>query len=331
MDTMRYPNTLIEAIRFFSDFDNCVVVRWPNGVTCPTCNSRDVRFIAPRRTWECKNKHSRKQFSAKIGTIFEDSAINLDKWFTAMWIVTNCKNGVSSYEIARDLGVTQKTAWFMLHRIRLAMHDQEPTMLSGHVEADETFIGGLARNMHKHKKEKVIKGRGGSGKTIVMGLLERGGKGEKSQQKIIDSLDYDPKKDKKPSRVKTAIVANTDRKTLHKKIREKVEKGTTLYTDALTSYQGLEPDYVHQFVDHAETYVSGAVHTNGMENFWTLLKRSIKGTYVSVEPFHLFRYLDEQSFRFNERKLTDSERFAEVASSIADRRITYKQLTGSTK
>ncbi len=259
----------------------------------------------------------------------EDSAIPLSKWLPAMWLIANCKNGISSYELHKALGVTQKTAWFMNHRIRLAMHGQEEDMLSGTVEADETLVGGKARFMHKDRKEKTLqKGRGSAGKTIVMGLLERGEKSEKSKQKIIDSLGYNPKKDKKPSRVKTAVISNTKTKTLHSEIRANVEKGTILYTDSLDSYKGLEPDYMHQFVNHAETYVNGAVHTNGMENFWTLLKRSIRGTYVSVEPFHLFRYLDEQSFRFNERGGNDGDRFSLVASSVANKRLTYNQLTG---
>lgn len=305
------PKTLLEAIRFFSDFNNCIATRWPHGVICPTCGSKDVRFIAPRRIWECKNKHSRKQFSAKIGTIFEDSPVDLDKWFTALWMVTNCKNGVSSYEIHRALGVTQKTAWFMVHRLRLAMHDGENDKLSGQVEADETLVGGKARFMHKDRKERTLaKGRGSAGKAVVMGLLERGKKG------------------KKTSRVKAKVIPNTKTEVLQKEVRNAVETGSEMFTDALASYHGLAPEYTHQVIDHAEAYVHGNVHTNGIENFWTLLKRTIKGTYVSVEPFHLFRYLDEQSYRFNERKLTDSERFAKVASAIVDKRLTYKHLTG---
>lgn len=327
------PRTLIEAIRYFSDEDTClnfmIQLRWSAGVICPTCGSREVSFLSTRRIWKCKNKHDRQQFSIKVGTVFEDSPISLTKWLPAMWLIAGCKNGISSYEVARGLTVTQKTAWFMLHRIRMAMHGQEDGMLSGTVEADETLIGGQARFMHKDRKERTLKkGRGSAGKTIVMGLLERGEKSEKSKQKIMDSLDYNPKKDKKLSRVKTAVIKSTKTDTLHKEIRAHVEKGSTLYTDALASYQGLEPDYVHEFIDHAETYVSGAVHTNGMENFWTLLKRSIKGTYVSVEPFHLFRYLDEQSFRFNERKGTDADRFRTVAEGVVGKRLMYKHLTG---
>lgn len=328
MSTETTPKTLLEAIRFFADFSNCIVTRWPDGVTCPTCGSKDVRFIAPRKIWECKNKHSRKQFSAKIGTIFEDSPVDIDKWFVAIWLITNAKNGISSYELHRSLGVTQKTAWFMLHRIRLAMHDGDMDKLSGAVEADETLIGGKARNMHKAKKEKVLKkGRGSAGKTVVMGLLERH-TSEKEQEKVIDTLDYGPKKDKKTSRVKLSVIPNTKRQTLHAEVKENVGKGSKLFTDTLASYDGLEDEYHHEAVNHAECYVRDhVVHTNGLENFWSLLKRTLRGTYVSVEPFQ-YRYLDEQSYRFNERKLTDDERFVNVTSAISGKHLTYKGLTG---
>ena len=241
-------------------------------------------------------------------------------------MVTNCKNGVSSYEIHRALGVTQKTAWFMAHRLRLAMHEGSPEQMSGQVEADETYIGGLARSMHKHKREKKITGTGGSGKTIVMGLLER--HGIDKSQKIIDTIGEE-KKSKKASRVKVTVIPDIKKKTVQKEVKDHVKAGSEVFTDELASYAGLAPEYVHEFVNHAEEYVRGHVHTNGMENFWSLLKRGIKGTYVSVEPFHLFRYLDEQSYRFNKRKLTDSERFTKVVSLIVDKRLTYKGLTGN--
>lgn len=331
MSTETTPNTLLEAIRYFSDPENClntaVMLRWPNGITCPTCQSKDVRFLSTRRLWECKSKHPKRQFSAKVGTVFEDSPIGLDKWLAAIWLIANDKNGISSYEVHRALGVTQKTAWFMLHRIRYAMQTGSFLKMSGRVEADETFIGGLARNMHKHKKGEKITGRGSSGKTIVMGLLERH-TDEQSKQKVIDSLGYDPKKGRKASRVKVTVVPDTKRETLQTEVRSNVEAGSEVFTDELASYQGLAPEFVHEFVNHAESYVRGHVHTNSMENFWALLKRSIKGTYVNVEPFHLFRYLDEQSFRFNERKHTDGERFQTVARQLAGKRLTYSELTG---
>lgn len=250
-------------------------------------------------------KECHRQFSIKIGTIFEESPLGLDKWLPAMWLVGNCKNGISSYEIARGLGVTQKTAWFMDHRIRLSFRTGTLEKLSGHVEADETFIGGKARNMHKGKRAERITGTGGKDKTAVMGILERGG------------------------RVRTTVVGNRKKTTLQAEVRAHVEAGSALYTDALRSYDGLD-EFQHQVVDHAVEYVNGKVHTNGLENFWSLVKRGLNGTYVSVEPFHLFRYLDEQAFRFSERKTDDAGRFNLALAGIADKRVTWKELTGKT-
>lgn len=307
------PQTLQEAVVYFSNPDNCIAYlvakRWPNGVTCPECGSDKVIYLANQRRWKCKGNHPRPQFSVKVGTVMEDSPIGLDKWLMAMWLVGNCKNGISSYEIARALGVTQKTAWFLDHRIRFAWHGEATDKATGHVEADETFIGGKARNMHVAERKRRITGTGGKDKTAVMGILERG-------------------KDGKPSKVRTTIVPSRKKGTLQSEVRKHVEAGAALYTDALLSYHGLEGEYAHKVIDHAVAYVDGATHTNNLENFWALLKRSISGTYVSVEPFHLFRYLDEQSFRFNERKLTDSERFAITVSGVVGKRITWNELTG---
>ncbi len=179
------PQTLVEAIRHFADPDvalaTMVELRWPEGVCCPTCGRNDVRFIATRRVWECKSVHPKKQFSAKLGTIFEDSPLSLDKWFVAIWMIANCKNGVSSYEVHRALGVTQKTAWFMLHRIRLAMETGSFIKSDGEFEADETFVGGKAANMHKSRKAKTILGTGATGKAVVMGVLRRGSQAEHSK------------------------------------------------------------------------------------------------------------------------------------------------------
>jgi len=306
------PRTLIEAIRYFTDPDvtlrTVVELRWPNGVHCPTCGRTDVRFISTRRLWECKEKHPRRQFSAKVGTNFEDSPIDLGKWFAAIWMVANYKNGISSYEMHRALGVTQKTAWFMDHRIRLAMKTGSFLKMSGEVEADETFIGGLAKNMHRHVKERKIRGTGGSGKEAVLGIVERSS-------------------DKGPSRVKTIHVPNVRRRTLAPEIRAAVEAGSHLYTDALKSYLGLSDAYTHEVIDHAIEFVRGNVHTNNIENFWSLVKRTLKGTYVSVDPAHPDRYLDEQAFRFNERDDKDGGRFRKVVSSVAGKRLTYKELT----
>jgi transposase-like protein len=304
------PKSLQEAIVYFSNPDNCVdylvARRWPNGVICPGCGSTKVSFNPMRRTWKCSSHHAKREFSIKVGTVMEDSPIGLDKWLTATWLLTNCKNGISSYEIARDVQVSQKAAWFMLHRIRLAMQDEFfGSKLGGEVEADESFIGGKSRNMHVSKRQRRITGTGGKDKTAVMGLLERGGQ------------------------IRTIVVPNRKRAALQTEVRKHVEAGAALYTDALPSYSGLAQDYAHAVVDHAVAYVDGRVHTNGLENFWSLLKRGIAGTYVSVEPFHLFRYLDEQSFRFNNRKyMDDAARFSRAISQIVGKRLTFAQLTG---
>src|SRR5439155_18911666 len=235
--------------------------------------------------------------------------IGLDKWMVAIWLLANAKNGISSYELHRAIGVTQKTAWFLLHRIRLAMQTGGFAKFGGHVEVDETYIGGKARNMHAKKRQRVITGTGMMGKVAVMGLLERHGKDGHST-------------------MRTAVMDNTRRAALHGKIADNVRAGSFVYTDSHPSYREMTTDYVHKVIDQAEKYVDGLIHTNGCENFWSLLKRAIKGTYVSVEPFHLFRYLDEECFRFNNRKLTDAERFAHAASSIIGKRLTYKALIG---
>jgi transposase-like protein len=311
---MEEPKTLQQAILYFADPDRCIAYlaasRWPNGVVvCPTCGrGKDATYVAKRRVWQCKSRHPKAQFSIKVGTIFEDSPIGLDKWLMAMWMAANCKNGVSSYEIHRALKVTQKTAWFMLHRVRLALKDEIETPLSGTIEMDETFIGGKLSNMHKAKR-RVMGGkkRGVAGKAIVVGMLERKG------------------------RVRAKVVEERTQPILHGLIEKHVGDGATLMTDEWGGYKGT--DFQHEIINHADTYVRGLVHTNGIENFWSLLKRGINGTYVSIEPFHLFRYIDEQAFRYNNRAtkdnpLNDGDRFALVVSQIVGRRITYKELTG---
>ena len=314
------PETLTDAIRYFGDMAKChnfmVAMRWPHGVRCPHCGSENIgKLVVSRRIWNCKN--CRKQFTVKVGTIFEDSPLGLDKWLPATWLIVNAKNGTSSCELARSLGVTQKTAWFMLHRIRLAMQDGSIVKMKGQIEADESFIGGRARNTHRDKREKMKSlstggkrnSRGSVGKTAVMGLLERNSP-------------------EKSSRVRLKVVESIRRHDVDAPVREHVEKGSEVFTDALKSYDKLADEYVHQVIDHAECYAKGHVHTNGLENFWSLLKRGIKGTYVSVEPFHLFRYLDEQAFRFNERKDNDKGRFLKALASFAGKRLMYSKLIG---
>lgn len=309
-----FPTTLQQAIVYFADPENAsnflMQMRWPNGVECPACNSREVSYLSTRRLWKCKA--CKKQFSVKVGSIMEDSPIGLDRWLAAIWLIANAKNGISSCELARSLGMTQKSAWFVLHRIRKAMQNGSLEMLSGHVEVDETYIGGKARNMHRSVLAKRVEkfatphtGRNQNiGKMAVMGLLERHGE------------------------VRTMVVEGTKRRHLHGQVVKHVEAGSHVYTDALRSYRNLENDYIHGVINHAEKYVDGQIHTNGIENFWSLLKRSIRGTYVSVEPFHLFRYLDEQAFRFNTRKGTDADRFVKAAAALTGKRLTYEELIG---
>ncbi|HWX09023.1 MAG TPA: IS1595 family transposase [Gaiellaceae bacterium] len=307
MTAKRKPTNLLEAIRYFSDIDVCTdfvaKLRWPNGPVCPKCGCAENSYLTTRRIWKCKA--CKKQFSVKVGTIFEDSALGLDKWLPAVWLAANSKNGISSHELGRALGTTQKSAWFMLHRIRLAMQTGSFNKLDGEIEADETFIGGKARNMHKDVRKRKITGTGGAGKAAVAGVLERGGQ------------------------VRATVVPDVTRATLYGNIRTNVVKGATVYTDQHMAYKhgGLD-GYTHQTVDHAAKYVDGRVHTNGLENFWSLLKRGLHGTYVSVEPFHLFRYLDERAFTYNMRDLTDLGRFTAVLAAAANRRLTYMELTG---
>ncbi len=312
MDTQgTEPKTLRDAILFFSNpevtHDYIVDLRWPDGPVCVDCGSTEIGFIKSRSKFQCKV--CRKQFTVRHGTIFEDSHVGLDKWMVAFWMISNCRNGVSSYEMARDLGITQKSAWFMLHRIRLAMQTGTFTKLSGEVEVDETLIGGKARFMSpKRRAAKFKKGKskntGSFGKIVVMGVVERAGE------------------------VRTEVIQNIQRKNLDPRVRKYVEAGSTIYTDALPSYESLRDEYIHKTIDHAKAYVNGKIHTNTMENFWSLLKRGLKGTYISVEPFHLFRYLDEQSYRYNNRDLSDSERFKGTLRGVVGKRLTYKKLTG---
>lgn len=326
-NAVKLHETLQEAVVYFSDVERAheffVQVRWPNGVSCPPCGVFGPRRmvvnqkskakgkegqIIKRHVWQCNA--CREQFTAKTGTIFEDSPLGLDKWLIAMWMITNCKNGVSSHEMERTLGVSQKSTWFMLHRIREAMKAGTILKMTGTVESDETFIGGLEKN--KHKDKKLRQGRGTVGKAIVQGVIERGTNGRKS-------------------RVAANVIKGTDAAYLENQVSKYVEVGTYVYTDAHKGYRGLSNEFVHDFIDHAVTYANGVVHTNGMENFWSLLKRGLKGTYIAVRPFHLERYVDEQAFRFNERANDDGDggRFLKVLTQASGRRLTWDELTAS--
>jgi transposase-like protein len=315
---IRNPKTLTEAVVHFADPDtslrHMIAVRWPDGVRCPHCGSEKVHFLANQRRWKCAVNHPRRQFSVKVGTIFEESPLPLEKWLVAVWLETNAKNSISSYEVARALGITQKSAWFMLHRVRYALHvGSFDKKLQGVIEADETLVGGRANNMHKSVRKVKIKGTGGAHMTAVMGLLER----------------HDGKKH---STVRAMVLPNRQQAILHGVIHKNVEPGSSVYTDALKQYNGLSPTFEHDFVDHAEAYVKDkVVHTNGLENFWALFKRCIKGTHVSIEPFHIQAYVDSEAFRFNHREVKDGDRFALAMQGVSGKRLTYKALIGASE
>jgi transposase-like protein len=316
---MKSPKTLQDAIIYFADPAHCldymVARRWPNGVFCPTCGRKDVSYLATQKKWQCKSAHVKRQFTAKVGTIFEDSPLGLEKWLPAVWLIVNAKNGISSYELARGLGVTQKTAWFMLHRIREAMKSGSLMKMggpeSGPVEVDETFVGGSTKKMHRERRLRMQTAMKDDQKAIVMGMLDR-----ESRQ------------------VRARVIPNVKRETLQNAILSEIEGGSTVYTDGYQGYDKLAAkEYIHATVNHVEEYVRGEIHTQGIENFWSLLKRSLKGTYVAVEPFHLDRYVTEQVFRFNNRStkdnpLTDADRFALAVSQVAGKRLTYAEVTG---
>jgi len=312
--------SLSDAIRYFADEYLCInlvsEMRWPNGPVCPACGSAAERqhFLKTQKRFQCRD--CGKQYSVKVGTIFEDSAIKLDKWLTAIWLLANCKNGISSYELARDLGVTQKSAWFMLHRIREAMQTGSIVKLGGKqgggpVEVDETFVGGNPQRMHASRRAKLNLGERRTHKTAVMGMLDR-----------------------ETRQVRATVIPNVSRETLMGQILDNIDRGSKVYTDQLLSYQGLKVrDFVHETVTHIDEYVRDEVHTQGIENFWSLLKRGLKGTYVAVEPYHLDRYVTEQVFRFNNRAtkdnpLNDADRFMLAVSQVSGKRLTYAELTG---
>lgn len=321
------PKTLQAAIKHFSDEQTCIdtvaAMRWPDGPVCPACGHKEHYYLKTQKRWKCKD--CGKQFSVKLGTIFEDSPIGLDKWLLALWMLANCKNGVSSYEVHRAIGVTQKSAWFMLHRIRAAMKSGSISKIGsegGPVEADETFVGADPRKMHKTRRAKILAlaandpnlNQRAPGKTIVMGMLDRNMR-----------------------QVRAMVIPNVKRSTLQEKILNHVEAGSKVITDDFPAYRyALTEKFAHDVIDHVEGYVKGQVHTNGIENFWSLLKRGLRGTYVAVEPFHLDRYVDEQVFRFNnrgskEKPVNDGQRFEALLSQVAGKRLTYAEVTGKTQ
>ncbi|HEV7643336.1 MAG TPA: IS1595 family transposase [Pyrinomonadaceae bacterium] len=302
------PKTLLEAIRYFSDIDTCIGfladMRWKDGIAvCPRCQATETSFLSTRKIWKCKG--CKKQFSVKMGTIFEDSPIGLDKWLTAMWLIVNAKNGISSWELHRAIGVTQKSTWFMLHRIRIALENGGLDKFSGIIEADETYIGGDAKNMHEKKRKVRVKSNGSTEhKSAVLGMIQRGGK------------------------VRAQVVKSRDAKTIRDFVTGGAETGAEVMTDQWRGYHNLHDQYTHQIINHSIEYVNGHIHTNGIENFWSLLKRTIKGTYVAVDPAHLQKYVEEQIFRYNQKDGNDQDRFLEALNSITGKRLTYSELIG---
>jgi transposase-like protein len=307
---MDSPKTLLEAVQYFADPENCrkfmIAVRWSDGIVkCPHCGSVKVSYLEKAKVYQCYGKHPKSKFSLKVGTVFEDSPIGLEKWLPASWLLSNCKNGISSYELAKAIGVTQKSAWFMLHRIRVAMgEDHTSTMGSDHqnpIEVDETFIGGKSKNKHLSQRKQTER------KTVVMGMLNR-----------------------ETRQIRAKVIPNVKRETLQAEILKNVGFNAHVYTDGWTGYMGLDEykNFTHKTVNHINEYVNGRVHTQGIENFWSLLKRSLSGTYVAVEPFHMDSYVDEQVFRYNTRKQSDAKRFEKVLGQVAGKRLTYAELTG---
>lgn len=314
---MAAPESLKDAVVYFADlarsFDFMVQMRWPNGVTCPRCQSdKAPSFLSTRKIWKCAN--CKRQFSVKVGTVFEDSALGLDKWLPALWMQANCRNGISSYELARTLGVTQKTAWFMLGRIRLAMQSKSFERSVSTVEIDEAYVGGIAANMHKSKRDRIFGKRRRGGpmrKTGVIAGVKRGENGQLSQ-------------------VKAYVLRSTHAKPHAKIAADMALPGSKVYTDSATLHSTDMKNYVREMVNHsAKEYVRGEVHTNSVENFWSVFKRGLKGTYISVDPFHLFRYLDEAVFRYNVRGQSELNRFQNVMKEIVGRRLTYSKLIGA--
>ncbi|OKL39179.1 IS1595 family transposase [Pontibacter flavimaris] len=305
-------NSLLQLLDFFNDEETCKAFlgqqRWGDTPSCPHCGC--TKAYVTNRGFKCSEKTCYKKFTVTTGTIFENTKIKLRTWFAAMYLVTAHKKGISSLQLSRDLNITQKTAWFVLHRIREMLREKAPQMLEGTVECDETYVGGKAENKHKKvRKELREKGTGYVNKTPVFGLLQREGN------------------------VHTFVMSKEDGATLKPILREKVSASAMVVTDGFGAYGDLHKEFkAHEIINHAQDeYVRGEFHTNSIEGFWSQLERGIYGIYHNVSPKHLHRYCHEFGYRYNNRKVTDCARFHDAVNKVGNTRLTYKALIANNK